>query len=408
MLRRLEIEDYGLIARARIDFARGATIFTGETGSGKTMLLGALAFAMGTRAAADIVGRGAARAVVTLEIDPSDALQNRLQAGGFDLDSGEAATIVREMSDTGRSSLRLCGRPSTAAYVRELAASVAEIVGQFEAQRLLSPAYHLTLLDRFAGADAMRARDAVARAYAHLTEVTQVLAGVQADERRARVRYDDAVFALGEIESARLVEDEDERLTQRRRYLDNLQHIAEALARAQRALTSDDAGAIAALGASTAALLPIAGINEELRAMADQAAALQSQANDLAAGVMRMLDGGELDPGELDAINARLDLLDRLKRKYGGSIASVTAFAAGERAAVDEYEGRDRRIAELTDAATRAERELTDAAATLSALRKRAAATLAKRVVMEFADLALAAGRFEVALDTLERVGPDG
>ncbi|MBV8373503.1 MAG: DNA repair protein RecN [Candidatus Eremiobacteraeota bacterium] len=408
MLRRLEIEDYGLIARARIDFARGATIFTGETGSGKTMLLGALAFAMGTRAAADIVGRGAARAVVTLEIDPSDALQNRLQAGGFDLDSGEAATIVREMSDTGRSSLRLCGRPSTAAYVRELAASVAEIVGQFEAQRLLSPAYHLTLLDRFAGTDAMRARDAVARAYAHLTEVTQVLAGVQADERRARVRYDDAVFALGEIESARLVEDEDERLTQRRRYLDNLQHIAEALARAQRALTSDDAGAIAALGASTAALLPIAGINEELRAMADQAAALQSQANDLAAGVMRMLDGGELDPGELDAINARLDLLDRLKRKYGGSIASVTAFAAGERAAVDEYEGRDRRIAELTDAATRAERELTDAAATLSALRKRAAATLAKRVVMEFADLALAAGRFEVAFDTLERVGPDG
>src|SRR5579862_8262867 len=105
MLRRLEIENYGLIARAVIEFAGGATIFTGETGTGKTMLLGALSFVLGARAGSDVVRRGASKAIVTLAFDPSDVVRRRLAEDGFEVDAGEEATIVREMSDAGRSSV---------------------------------------------------------------------------------------------------------------------------------------------------------------------------------------------------------------------------------------------------------------------------------------------------------------
>ncbi len=161
MLRRLEIAGFGLIARAQIDFARGATIFTGETGSGKTMVIGALAFALGARA-------NPGKASVTLWFDPSAALRERFETDGFALDPDEQAAIVRETSDAGKSSVRLNGRPATAGYLRDIAGYIAEIVGQHEAQRLLSPAYHLELLDRFGGAEGAGARDTVAAAYAAL------------------------------------------------------------------------------------------------------------------------------------------------------------------------------------------------------------------------------------------------
>jgi DNA repair protein RecN (Recombination protein N) len=164
MLTRLEIENYGLIARGAIEFSPGATIFTGETGSGKTMILGALDCALGERASADVVRRGAPRAIVTLSFEPNEALREQLVADGYELDSGEDATFVREMNDAGKSSVRVNGRIATASYVREIGAQIAEIVGQHDAHRLLSPAYHVELLDRFAGPPAIEARDAVAAA----------------------------------------------------------------------------------------------------------------------------------------------------------------------------------------------------------------------------------------------------
>ncbi|HMF28825.1 MAG TPA: AAA family ATPase, partial [Candidatus Cybelea sp.] len=254
MLRQLQIEDFGLIEHADVEFDSGATIFTGETGSGKTMLLGALDFALGARAGGDVVRRGARKAQVTLVFDPDAALRERLAADGFELDRGEAGTISREMSDGGRSVLRLNGRAATAAQVRELRDGVAEIVGQHEAQRLLAPAYHLELLDRFAGEAALMLRQRVASAYARAHEFAAELARLEHDERRARERYDDAAFAIREIEEARLEPGESERLRERREYLDNVERIAAALHAAHEALAGDERGATGTLGNAAASL----------------------------------------------------------------------------------------------------------------------------------------------------------
>jgi DNA repair protein RecN (Recombination protein N) len=408
MLRRLEIENYGLIARADVDFAAGATIFTGETGSGKTMLLGALTFALGARAGADVVRRGAARAIVALAFEPSGDLAQRLEADGFGVDPGEECTIAREMSDGGRSSVRVNGRPSTAGYAREIADGIAEIVGQHEAQRLLSPAYHLELLDRFGGAQALEERGAVARAFAEASDVARALDEVKRDDRSAQTRYEDAAFALREIEGSRVQSGEDARLEERRHYLDNVERVAGALRAAHESLADEEAGAIAGLGNASAALAAIRDVGTELRESADRATALQSEAVDLAATIARSLEATEYDPAELEAINARLDVLDRLKRKYGGALEAVLERAESARAIVEEYEGRDRRFAELEARNAAALEELKRRAATLTASRKKAASALSKRVVGEFSDIALSSGRFEAAFTTMENVGAGG
>ncbi|HKU82373.1 MAG TPA: DNA repair protein RecN [Candidatus Tumulicola sp.] len=406
MLSRLEIENYGLIARARIEFGDGATIFTGETGSGKTMLIGALAFVLGERAGADVVRRGAAKAVTSLWFDPSDALRERFAADGFALDPGEDAAIAREMTEAGRSSVRVNGRPATAAYVRELADGIAEIVGQHEAQRLLAPAYHRELLDAFAGVPAMRARAAVAHAYAAEQERLRAIELMRSDEAQAQRRYEDARFACEEIDSARPQPGETGELQQRRRRLENAAQLTDALRRANAAL-DEERGAIGLLGEARAALSAISEVAPRFKAMSAAAAAVQSQANDLAADVAGAVDD-ELDPAELDAINARLDVLERLERKYGGSVEAVLAHGESARAAVDAFESRERREAELGGEIAAARRELDAAASQLSALRGKAAAALTRALKKELAELALGAGCFEVALEPLDRTGPDG
>jgi DNA repair protein RecN (Recombination protein N) len=408
MLRRLEIENYGLIAGADVEFAPGATIFTGETGSGKTMLLGALDFALGARAGSDVVRRGARRATVTVAFDPDDAQRAQFEADGFGLDAGEEASIAREMTDAGRSSVRVNGRSATAGYVREFADAVAEIVGQHEAQHLLSPAYHLDLLDRFAGNEALRLRDAVAHAYAQAETCAQSLDRLMQTERDARELYDEACFIVREIAEARVDPDEFGRLTDRRAFLDNVERIAGALHAAREALTQQESSAAHALGAAAAALSNIGRFSEDLQEMAQRAAALQSDAGELASDVARALDATEFDSGELEAINSRLALLERLARRYGGTLDAVVERARRARQTVEEFENRDELVERLRAEAAAATRELERLAESLTKVRQKAAAGLGRRVVAEFGEIALRSGRFEAALHRVDRAGPTG
>jgi DNA repair protein RecN (Recombination protein N) len=404
MLTRLEIENYGLIASAAIEFSSGATIFTGETGSGKTMILGALGFALGERSSADVVGRSASRTTVTLTFDPSDAVRERLSTDGYDLDPGEDATIAREVNDAGKSSVRVNGRAATAGYVREIGEQVAEIVGQHDAQRLLAPAYHVELLDRFGGAPAIAARETAVASRERVSRLAQELQAMRGDERRAHERYDDARFTVEEIDGVAPLPGEDERLTERRRYLDNVERISAALRTAHDALGADDASATEALGIAATALHGIADISSELRAMAEAAAALQSETSELATQLARELDTTDFNAAELETINARLDALDRVKRKHGGSIAAALAAAEASRAFVEAFEGRDERAVELATKLREAEAVLAVDDARLRAIREEAAARLTAAMRKELGALALGSARFEVSFEPIEFV----
>ncbi|GAC1629012.1 MAG: hypothetical protein NVS4B5_20080 [Vulcanimicrobiaceae bacterium] len=326
-LSRLEIEDFALIARASLDFADGFTVCSGETGSGKTMLLGSLAFVLGERSSADIVRAGSARARVTLALDVDANLREHLDAAGFDGDD-DTPILVREMLPTGKSSARINGRLATSAQLRAVGEQILEAVGQHEQQRLLSRAYQLDVLDAFAGDDALVRRVAVGAAYRRVVEAEAALEELTGDVGRALAEFEFARFAAREIDEAAIAPGEDVAVRERRDYLANVERIAAALATAHEALAGSDAGAIEALGVASSALAGIARFGAPLASLAERLATLQSDANDGAIALAREIDGTERDGVELETATARLALLDGLKKKYGGSLDAVLATRA--------------------------------------------------------------------------------
>ncbi|MHB8148504.1 MAG: DNA repair protein RecN, partial [Vulcanimicrobiaceae bacterium] len=348
------------------------------------------------------------RMQVTLAFEPDEALFARFNADGFELEPGEEATFVREMTAAGKSSVRVNGRAATAGYLRDVGTFVAQIVGQHEAQRLLMPAYHLDAVDRFAGDAARTAKERVARAYEDARSCEQALRALQGDDRNARELYEDARFALDEIDGIAPVVGEDARLEERRHYLDHAERIAAALRGAYEALAGDDASAGGSLGDARVLLGSLGDISTELHEMASQAGALQSEAAELATRIARELDATEYDPAELESINARLDALDRLKRRFGRTLGDVQAHATAAREIVATFEGRDRDIERAQERLVEAQRALTQAATSLSTLRSAAASKLQASIQTELADLALANAVVEAQLVTREAIGPDG
>ncbi|HYW52328.1 MAG TPA: DNA repair protein RecN [Dongiaceae bacterium] len=408
LLLRLTIENVGLIERAELAFGEGLTVVTGETGSGKTMLLGGLALALGERADADTVRTGAERARVALEIVPDAALRARLADAGFALDGDDDLIVQREVLASGRSQGRINGVPASASQLRELAGALVDVVSQHEAQRLLAPAYALELADRFGGAETLALREEVRRLYDDLRAARERVAALRDDGGRKLARAEFARFALGEIDAAAIEDDdEDERLRERRDLLTNAERILASLATATAALEEDGA-AVDALGAAETALLGLARYAERFGELASAAAALQSDANELAARIARERDAIELDPVELDAVVGRLDALDSLKKKYGGSLAAVRAQREAFAAEIADVDDRDARIAAAQREAAALELALRDRAAALGARRRAAAEAIEAAVREELGALAMPAARLRIALEPLDAIGPHG
>lgn len=407
-LLRLTIENVGLIARAEVDFGAGLTVVTGETGSGKTMLLDALGLALGARADAATVRTGSDGARVTLQIEPDAAVRGALERDGFALAADDELIVVRELAATGRSQGRINGSPASASQLRTLVGPLIDVVSQHEAQRLLAPGFALDLVDRFAGEPALQLRARVHDAVATLRAATQRVAELRDLDGRALAQAEFARFAVAEIDAARLSDVlEDERLRERREVLANAERIVTALEDASRSL-SDESGAVDRLGDVHAGLAPIVRYGEELAALGRTAGALQAEVSELATRIAREREAIDLDPAELETVNARLDALDRLKRKYGGTLAEVQAARERFAAELLDVDDRDARLAEAERERGAIAADVAACAEALRALRVTAADAIAAAVAGELAALAMPAARLTVALEPLDEIGPTG
>ncbi len=406
-LLRLQIEDFGLIARAELEFDGGLTVCSGETGSGKTMLLGALAFVLGERVSADVVRGGAERTRVTLEAEVDPALRERMIAEGFELEAGEPAIFSRELSAAGKSSARLNGRPATAGQLRTYGDSLVDRVGQHEQQRLLSHAYQRELLDRFAGSEALARRAATAQAFERVERLSEESEQLFERDGRALADFEFAQFGAREIDAVAPLEGEDERLRERRDYLANAERIASALGRAQSALAGESA-ALEGLGVAAAALHDVARFDSALETLAERLATSQEEIGDVSLTLAREIDRADFDPAELETLGARLDSLERLKRKYGGSLETVAKARRAFQETIEAYSDRDERRTAIGAELAAARSALGDEASALSGLREVARRELETRVAAELRGLAMPAARFAAKLEPLESVGPEG
>ena len=404
-LLRLTIDGVGLIAHAHVEFGETFTAFTGETGTGKTMLLGALDAALGARVERELVHGERLR--VALEIAADGGLRSLLASMGIELAADDDVVIVREVTAAGRSQARINGVAVSASQLRALGDHVVDTVGQGEAHRLLEPAFARDLLDRFAGDRALELRDALRANYETRRALREERDALVQGGDRALAEREFARFALAEIETAALEAGEDDRLRERRDVLGNAERIADALTRARAAL-EDERGAVDALGDATHGLTAIARYGTAFAALAESAGALQADANGLAAEIARALDDVELDPGELEAVSERLDAIETLKKKYGASIEAVLVARDRFAATLERDLGRDERLSVIERELTALDAAIARDGAALGAERRAAIPLCEERVAAELHALAMPAARFAVALDPLDEIAAHG
>jgi DNA repair protein RecN (Recombination protein N) len=397
MLAELAVENFAVIESARVRFHRGLNLLTGETGSGKSLVVDALALLFGGRASAEMIRTGADRARVSgiFEVAATPELSAIWNRAGIEPEDGELL-IEREIQAGGKSRALIGNRPATTALLKELAPHLGDIHGQHDQQQLFSPQAQLEMLDAFAGDAAQLA--ALAEIFDRWRRATAERAELdRATQEQLRLGSLWA-FQKNEIESVDPRRGEDAELENERRVLRNLVKLQETAAAAFQALYEDPDSVTTRLRAIVKRVEDAARIDENAR---ESLAALQpvSIAAEEAAHALRDYLGGlEADPGRLDEVEARLAALEKLKRKYGPALDQV--FECLEQVQRDlaavETSGSRREALEKEIAALA--RDYEAAAKKLTALRREAARQLAKRVETELAALAMEKTRIEIRL----------
>lgn len=397
MLLELAVENYAVVEKARVRFHRGLNLLTGETGSGKSIVVDALALLLGGRASGDLVRAGAERARVSgiFELADDPSLAELLASGGVEAEDGELV-LEREVLANGKSRAFAGGRAVTAGWLRDAAPYLGDIHGQNEQQRLFSAAVQLATLDEFA--DSADLLLLVGDLFFQWKRCAAELSELDASEREQLRQADLWSFQLKEIETTALKPQEDAELENEKRVLKNVARLQENAAAAYTALYDAPQSALSQVSAAIKRVEDLCRIDESMRpvieALRPAAIGLQEAAGTLGS----YLDKLEADPGRLDAVETRLETIAGLKRKYGATIGEVLAFLDGARARMAAVESSAERRAALEKRRTGLEREYEELSGQIRARRHRAAKELAEAVEKELGALAFGNTAFRIAM----------
>jgi DNA repair protein RecN (Recombination protein N) len=401
MLRWMRIQNVAVIDRLEVDFDPGLNLLTGETGAGKSILIDALGLVLGARAATELVRTGAEHAVVEagFEISPvPKALGRRLQEAGILLE--DELVIRRELTATGRGRVTVNAVAGARQLLREIAPFLADIHGQGEDSSLFRPEAGLDILDRFGGTreDRRNVRDS-------LKEVRRLAAEVQRVETRAKekdVRRSELEAIVAEIGKAAPRAGEDDELLNERSLVAHAEKLRALSEEVYRSLYEDDGSALARLSLIFKRIEELSAIDRRFQSYAQERDALLSPLQDLALFTRDYARHIDVTPGRLDQVETRLALLERIKKKFGGTLQAALDLRSRSRAEIEELEGSDERIAELKEALEAAEGRYRALATALSAARRKAAKKLERLLSKELPSLALEKARFGIEVRTLE------
>ena len=342
MLSSLQIENVAVIQKAEVHFEPGLNVLTGETGAGKSILIDSINAILGNRTSKDLVRTGAAKAVIRAAFEQvPPAVLDKLEQSGYE--RSEALLLSREITAEGKSSCRINGMPATAAVLRDLCGGLININGQHDSVGLLNPAHHLGILDDYA--QNRTVFQEYYTLYRKLVQVKRELDALITDETEKQRKIDLLQYQVQEIEDAGLTAGEEQTLENRRKVLSNASAIRDRLAQSYALLSGSDdaAGAVDLLGETSNAVDAAAQLDPALTAAAGQLLDLYYNAKDVAADLIGRLDAYDTNDAELDEVEQRLDLLYRLKRKYGSTVEDVIAFGQKAREELDSIQHSQQR-----------------------------------------------------------------
>jgi DNA repair protein RecN (Recombination protein N) len=391
MLLELRAENYAVIDRTVASFGTGLNLMTGETGAGKSILIDALQMLLGGKASSDVVRHGEEKAVLACVFEGTAGAEAVLEANGIDLE-GDEILLRREIGATGKGRVFINNQPATVAVLRQLAPELALVHTQGETMGAFDQTQQRTLLDRFGEINT----DAITEAHAAWRETKAKLAELEADEQDRLRMADLWRFQTKEIEQADLTsDDEDMQLESEKRVLANSERVYTAAMNAHELLYESESSAETTLGAALKHVEDLARFDTRFVAAAQQLATAKATVEDVDAEVREFAEGVNASPGRLEEIEDRLAALDRLKRKYGQTLAEVIAFGSEAARKLAEVENRDALLEELKAKREKDAKAYRDAAGKVTAARRDAAKRLEKLAVGQINDLAMST-RFEV------------
>ena len=346
MLSCLQIENVAVIQKAEVHFQPGLNVLTGETGAGKSILIDSINAILGNRTSKDLVRTGASKAVIRASFAQiPDVVLDKLEAAGYERSA--ELLLSREITAEGKSSCRINGMPTTAAVLRELCGGLININGQHDSVGLLNPAHHLSILDDYAQNAKLYQEYYVL--YRSLVKVKKELDAMITDEAEKQRRIDLLSYQVQEIEEAGLTAGEEQTLESRRKVLANASTIRDRVAKAHALLSGDDdtPGAVDLLGEASNAMDTAAQLDESLSGVSGTLMDLYYSAKDAAAELIDRLDAYDTNDAELDEIEQRLDLLYRLKRKYGDTVEDIIVFGQKAREELEQIQFSEQRHDQL-------------------------------------------------------------
>lgn len=399
MLRELSIRNLAVIENVSVSFHPGFHVLTGETGTGKSIVIDALALAAGGRGSADMIRHGEAKADIeaVFDLPVAHPVWEALERLGIEADSEESLLVRRELISHGKSSARINGQNVTLSMLREVGEHLVNIHGQHEHQSLLRTDRHLEWLDQFSGETIVPHKAAYKEKFRRYQEVSRERRELEDKSRQGMQMLDLYRFQLEEIEGAKLKIGEDESLGEEKRKLTHAEKLSDAVSESYDLLYGSKG--LAALSRALNRLQDIVKFDPaKLGPLVEQLQSAYYGVEDTAYQLRDYRDTIEFNPQRLSRIEERLDLLYGLKRKYGETIEDILAYERKIREEADRLENRDDRLRELAEEEQALERELVAQAEKLSAIRREASRTLAKQIEQELADLQMGRSVFEVKL----------
>ena len=394
MLELLHIENIAIIEAADIEFAPGFNALTGETGAGKSIVIDSLSAVLGQRTSRELIRTGAEKAFVSAAF--SGMAPELTETLGIQPEADGTLLLQREIQTDGKNVCRVNGRPVTVGQLRALGARLLNIHGQHDGQQLLDEEQHIVYLDSFGRLESLAIT--YAEKYKNFTDIRRQIGTLQMDEAEKARRVDTLQYQIEELKRAKLKPGEEEELTARRGMLRNAEKFLDAVAGADYALNGDDSGggALSALRQAQDALSGVRHLDDAFGQLYERLGEAYSEVYDIAATVEDKRGELDVSPGELDRVESRMDLLYRLKKKYGATVEDMLDYQARCEAELAQIEDAGDTLARLEQALSKAEKGARQAAQALSDARKAAAEQLTAQILAELQQLDMGKIRFAV------------
>lgn len=399
MLELLHIENIAIIEAADIEFAPGFNALTGETGAGKSIVIDSLSAVLGQRTSRELIRTGAEKAFVSAAF--SGMAPELTEELGIQPEADGTLLLQREIQTDGKNVCRVNGRPVTVGQLRALGARLLNTHGQHDGQQLLDEEQHIVYLDSFGRVESLAIT--YAEKYKDFTDIRRQIGALQMDEAEKARRVDTLQYQIEELRRAKLKSGEEEELTARRGMLRNAEKFLDAVAGADYALNGDDSGggALSALRQAQDALGGVRHLDDAFGQLYERLGEAYSEVYDIAATVEDKRGELDVSPGELDRVESRMDLLYRLKKKYGATVEDMLDYQARCEAELAQIEDAGDTLARLEQALSKAEKEARQAAQALSDARKAAAEQLTAQILTELQQLDM--GKIRFAVDFAEK-----